>query len=1189
MAYDIPNIQAKINMPKEDNDLRTLMQLAMMQMRMARAGSSGSGGSGGGGGKGDYYLMRDPDNPGQWKTVFVPGGHTDAIKRNRDIMQNLNDQSVLATIRKDFPDVAAELAALPQKSVGAQKETLDRFRQDLLPKLQERYGFSTTEATDVSKSLLAEPSALHQREATALKEASKADAVFSMMSQKAGHFLESLFDPRPTAERALSRAERQRKEIEALQESNAYLRDQAKREVEGEGFFSRGGGDTGSYLANLGIAASDALPGLATTMGGALAGAKLGALAAGPGGALAGTILGAAFPSAVDVSRQAISQVEAMPDVSTEQKQQIIEDAHDRNLAIGAAASVLPTGLLRTAGIAGRAALGSMGVGALGRSANRAGEAAAREVLTRRGTQLEAENARRVFFNNTVNQYVNDAIAQSAGRSFVSGYFRNLPATAAEAGLYSGLTTLGTNLSLQNAGAPLSAGEGVMESVGAGIASAPFLGLFNARMRPMLRQREIEQYTMPTPPLPHTPPADILALPPGGGGSGGGIALRADTQPATTPPPPTPHTDAGPPIFARSWNHPGERLDALPEGVNYGYRDPYVDVPVVTPYDPTAQQQALGYSARALPEYSNTQGVNERGVIRMGRTPDQPVTEIDSRRQAKIESLEAARKKGVEAKRQAAAEKEVADLAAAPPRTQALYDAVAPWYDRKHVPAEPEERLKYLQDREAALREIVTSYQAAGGTLDEFVEAVTQTSFTARQRANYKKPLLVSGKLTGGARRDLRAVGDAILNVKRPPEPAVIDVTPVREEIPQNLADRAAEAANVKLTPEGELDAVSKAIANEPGAASGEPVTGAAPRLGEPGQGEAPGTAAPTPAGDSGVASAAPGVVTPPPAVGLETAAGSNRDVKVRRVGGRRAADTGEGEAASGADTGARAVRPDGEGEGRPDGREAADRGATAGESTRGAGDAADARARGADERGAASPAEQSAGVVPAKLTRAAAKQAALAARKKKGTTPVVAEVTPAEPWPVKARMAKADRDAAMQSVWKDISGMEAAEAKQHIQSRYGLTEKMAAKKYDQVAKWADKNKPQLEAAAAARAAQEEPMVTLRNDMVRHFGAENMDSILPRQQIKFIQEQYGVPESVAQQRFLELDDYLRNARLAAERELTTAAEQAALHTDTENFFGTSIDWDAVNKAAAEQKKIIAKNTAEGWAQRICGK
>lgn len=559
MAYAIPNISVKITpFQNEDDDLKTVMQLALMQRRAAKG--SGSGG-GAGGVKSDIYLVPDPQNPGTPRAISVPGNYAESRKNNFAVLNELNDRAVASAFLKANPDIEQAVSGLDQLDVASQKAKLDELRTTVVPKYADAHGISTEQALGIFDRALAPVAERVAERKRAVDSASKWDAFTDLLSLGVGNVIDRVTNPAASDEEVRANAKDYARRRQEIIENNAYLLDQEKRAAAGQGFFERSDGLFGT-LANAGLAASEVLPSMAPVFAGAAAGAAAGSVA-GPVGSLVGGLVGGAVPSAITSQYDYADILEARPDLTEAQKDRVFSEGRTDAILLGGALGAVPGGIGQAAARGAGSLLTRAGLTSLGRQASRAGQAVTAEQLAAGIGKAEARAAGKRAAAQIVNEAAVKKAEEAAQRGFLSGYFHNLPLTAAEAGAMNAGFVGGVN-AIQNAhGAPTDMTSGLAEAFISGAATAPFLGIFNARTRPPLRNDysvEIEPVSEGTPlalpsgSQPLSPGGNDTVPPPSGGGGGnspmpptsggyglppayGGSSVTGTTNRPKTPPP----------------------------------------------------------------------------------------------------------------------------------------------------------------------------------------------------------------------------------------------------------------------------------------------------------------------------------------------------------------------------------------------------------------------------------------------------------------------------------------------------------------------------------------------------------------------------------------------------------------------------------------------------------------------------
>lgn len=541
MAYDIPNISVKITpFQNEDDDLKALMQLSLMQRRAAR-GASGGSKSGGGvmGTKGDVYLVPDPQNPGMPRALPVPGNYTEARKHNFGVLNALNDRAVAAAFLQENPDIQQAISSLDQLDVASQKAKLDELRTTIVPKYAEKHGLPTEQALGIFDQALTPVAEKVAERKKAVDSASRWDAFTDLLALGLGNVAERIMNPAASDEEIRANAKEYARRRQEIVNQNPYLADQAKRTAAGQGFLERSDGLSG-LLANAGIAASEVLPAMAPVFAGASAGAAAGSIA-GPVGSLVGGLIGGAVPSAITSQYDYADILEARPDLTEGQKDRVFSEGRTAATLLGGALGAIPGGVGQAVARGAGAALTRAGLTSVGRQASRVGQAVTAEQLAAGAGRAEALAAGRQAASQLIKETAAANAEAAANRGFLSGYVRNLPFTAAEAGAMTAGFVGGTN-AIQNAyGAPTALTSGLGEAFLSGVATAPFLGVFNAKSRPFARSdRRVETEQPVREPLASPPgQSDIRSgigdspVPSEGSGGGGGGGQNAPVPPSS--------------------------------------------------------------------------------------------------------------------------------------------------------------------------------------------------------------------------------------------------------------------------------------------------------------------------------------------------------------------------------------------------------------------------------------------------------------------------------------------------------------------------------------------------------------------------------------------------------------------------------------------------------------------------------
>lgn len=166
-------------------------------------------------------------------------------------------------------------------SLSAEKrlKNLQSIKKSDIEPIAKQYGVKTA---DVYRGLFSELEQQYAQQVKTVQESGGLGSLWKEAQIAAGDIWEagkSLVSDWSDKER-LARAEAWNKERQAIIESDPYLADQAKREAEGEGYFTRGSGSTGSYLANAARTAMGVVPYVGAVLGGTAFGGPAGGIAA---------------------------------------------------------------------------------------------------------------------------------------------------------------------------------------------------------------------------------------------------------------------------------------------------------------------------------------------------------------------------------------------------------------------------------------------------------------------------------------------------------------------------------------------------------------------------------------------------------------------------------------------------------------------------------------------------------------------------------------------------------------------------------------------------------------------------------------------------------------------------------------------------------------------------------------------
>ena len=664
MAYDIPNISVKITpFQNEDDDLKAVMQLALMQRRAAK----GSGSGGGGDVKSDIYLVPDPQNPGMPRAISVPGNYAESRKNNFAVLNELNDRAVASAFLKANPDIEQAVAGLDQLDVASQKAKLDELRTTVVPKYADAHGISTEQALGIFDRALAPVAERIAERKSAVESASKWDAFTDLLALGVGNVFDRVMNPAASDEEVRANAKDYARRRQEIIENNAYLRDQEKRAAAGQGFFERSDGIFGT-LANAGLAASEVLPSMAPVFAGAAAGAAAGSVA-GPVGSFVGGLVGGAIPSAITSQYDYADILEARPDLTEDQKARVFSEGRTAATLLGGALGAVPGGVGQAVARGAGSVLTRAGLTSLGRQASRAGQAVTAEQLAAGVGKAEALAAGKQAASQVISEAAAKKAEDVAKRGFWSGYFHNLPLTAAEAGAMNAGFVGGVN-AIQNAyGAPTDMTSGLAEAFISGAATAPFLGIFNARTRPPLRNNYSVEIEPVAEPLALPPGWDDLLTrmtgdtPPSSGPSGGtkkGFSDRGgDAVPVTPSGPTTPPPYSGGAAVAYAYDGSGARVSQFSTDKTSTKDAPVNSVrrsePEVSPLIAEFRQTINPFSKKNWKDLEQFKGMDDAAKIlareesislavqdfaRKGGTPEELLAHVESVKKSRTRTVD---------------------------------------------------------------------------------------------------------------------------------------------------------------------------------------------------------------------------------------------------------------------------------------------------------------------------------------------------------------------------------------------------------------------------------------------------------------------------------------------------------------------------------------------------------------------
>ena len=415
MPYDIPRPSGYRIQPfklQDDEALVAAMAQQLLKARLAQArAASGGGGGGGGGGrgkkeKGEWVMKYNPETK-RYDKVWVAGGTGDERKINMKgedfnktadwLDSNPEAQRLLGVLRNGNASNKAKQAALSEFRSLKGSEALSGMSPEAVDEVIERQAKPYKEQVETEKKEIA----------------GAGKGLLSSIEiglDRLGTFFSTIGDD---AETTLAKRRASLERQQAIREADPYLREQSRREAEGEGLLERSDGATGVAANVAGALLGDpsAVPiavgaGLGATVGGPV-GAGIGASIAGAGGAASGdTYLGERL---------------AMDDrLSEAEKEQAYEEGKMSEMGINAAVNAIPFGGA-AAVRAGRTALAAAGRGALGREAAEGAAAFARGGAWRTAADTASYAER---FGGFAGEAAEQAVAKAAVRPIAADLVR---------------------------------------------------------------------------------------------------------------------------------------------------------------------------------------------------------------------------------------------------------------------------------------------------------------------------------------------------------------------------------------------------------------------------------------------------------------------------------------------------------------------------------------------------------------------------------------------------------------------------------------------------------------------------------------------------------------------------------------------------------------------------------------------
>lgn len=417
MPYDIPRPYGYRIQPfklQDDEALVASLANQLLKARLAEARAAARGGGGGGGGgkgrekkeKGEWVMKYNPETK-RYDKVWVAGGTGD----ERKINMKGEDYNKTADWVDANPEAQRLLGVLRNGSASnkAKQQALSEFRS---LKGAEALSGMSPEAVDEVIERQAKP----YKEQVETEKKEIAGAGKGLLSSieigldRLGTFFSTIGDD---AETTLAKRRASLERQQAIREADPYLREQSRREAEGEGLLERsdGAGGVAANVAGALLGDPSAVPiavgaGLGAAVGGPI-GAGIGASIAGAGGAASGdTYLGERL---------------AMDDrLSEAEKAQAYEEGKMSEMGINAAVNAIPFGggaVTR----AGRTALAAAGRGALGREAAEGAAAFARGGAWRTAADTASYAER---FGGLAGEAAERAVADAAMRPIAADLVR---------------------------------------------------------------------------------------------------------------------------------------------------------------------------------------------------------------------------------------------------------------------------------------------------------------------------------------------------------------------------------------------------------------------------------------------------------------------------------------------------------------------------------------------------------------------------------------------------------------------------------------------------------------------------------------------------------------------------------------------------------------------------------------------
>ena len=332
-----------------DREVDTFLSLA----RRAPTGGARSAGIAGGGGLSDLMRMAQTARSIQNVQRLAMGGGTSTGKLTAKEREELLNQSKMAQAQNavfNNEEFRQRYQSAMQSSAAKAQQAVKDMREAYIKPIASQFGVDAGRLSDI---MMGQLSAETKQRVRDVKEDK-----LSYAGQKALHGLTNFFTTtlgnaipffRTEAERDAA-SKRAIEESRAIDQNNAYGRDQLLRQQEGEGFLDLGSGETGSYLANMAGMVGENLPAIATTIASAAASGPVGGAlrlgAAGLNALRTGALMGAGAGVGAAMSSEGFRQrVFSDPNLSPEQQRAALDSPEaTANTALGAALGGIPFG-----------------------------------------------------------------------------------------------------------------------------------------------------------------------------------------------------------------------------------------------------------------------------------------------------------------------------------------------------------------------------------------------------------------------------------------------------------------------------------------------------------------------------------------------------------------------------------------------------------------------------------------------------------------------------------------------------------------------------------------------------------------------------------------------------------------------------------------------------------------------------